>query len=342
MKRILVTGGLGYIGSHTVVELINSGFAVDIIDDLSNSKIEILDQIEKITNIKPKFHQFNLLNRNLLIDLLGNTKFEAIIHFAAFKSVGESMNKALSYYDNNIGSLINVLQAMNECSCQNLIFSSSCTVYGDTRDLPVTEDTITKNATSVYGTTKLMAEKIIADVAKSDDNNFDVIALRYFNPAGAHESGLIGELPSGIPNNLFPYITQTYAGKREELQIFGGDYDTPDGTAIRDYIHVVDLANAHVAAVKRLIDNRSNVNYEFINIGTGMGFSVLEIVKSFENITQKPLSYKIVGRREGDVEQIWADASMAYDKLNWKAQFGINEIVSSAWKWEKNIKELYD
>ncbi len=339
MKNVLVTGGLGYIGSHTVVELMNAGFNVEIIDDLSNSRIEILGQLEKITGVRPVFHQFNILDKDKLANVLAVTDFDAVIHFAAFKSVGESMNNALAYYENNLGTLISLLYGMQNSSLKNLIFSSSCTVYGETKESPITENTPTQEANSVYGTTKLMAERIISDVIASNDNNISAIALRYFNPAGAHETALIGEYPSGIPNNLFPYITQTYAGIREQLNVFGGDYNTPDGTAIRDYIHVVDLAKAHVSAVSKMLVADTDSSLEFINIGTGEGYSVLDVIHAFEDVTERKLNYKIVDRRPGDIEQIWADPSLAKEVLGWTAKYGIKDIVASAWKWEQYLSE---
>jgi len=335
--KILVTGGLGYIGSHTVVELQSTGFDVIIIDNLSNSKIEVLDRITQITGIKPEYHNFDLADKNACeVFFDNNSDIAGIIHFAAYKAVGESVSKPLMYYRNNLESLMNIMDNMIRHSVDNLVFSSSCTVYGQPDILPVTEQAPRKEAESPYGNTKKMAEDIIRDTVYS--SNFKAIALRYFNPVGAHPTALIGELPLGVPNNLMPFITQTAAGIREQLSVFGEDYNTPDGTAIRDYIHVVDLAKAHVIAVNRLVEKKNKLNYEIFNLGTGNGYSVLEVVKSFEKVTNTKLNYKIVGRREGDIEQVWANTDFANNELGWKAEKDIDEMTASAWKFQLALK----
>jgi UDP-glucose 4-epimerase len=338
--KILVTGGTGYIGSHTVVELQNKGYEVVIIDNLSNSNANVVDRIEKITKIRPQFENFNLCDTQKLNSFFEkHQNIDAIIHFAAFKAVGESVQKPLMYYQNNLISLMNILQNMNDGKCENLVFSSSCTVYGQPEKLPVDETAPIQKAMSPYGNTKQIAEEIIQDTIKSNQN-LKSIALRYFNPIGAHESALIGELPIGTPNNLVPFITQTAIGKREILSVFGNDYNTPDGSCIRDYINVVDLAKAHVVAVDRMLNKKSLKNFEFFNLGTGNGYSVLEIIKSFEKVTNQKLNYKIVGRREGDIEQIWAETTIANQVLGWKAEKTLDETMLSAWNWEKNIENL--
>lgn len=335
---ILVTGGTGYIGSHTVVELINAGFETLIVDDLSNSEKEVVDRIEQICGKKPAFLQLDLKDRKNTFELFEKyPNIEAVVHFAAHKAVGESVEKPLMYYENNIGSLINLLNAMNEFKKTNFVFSSSCTVYGQPDILPVTENTPRMEAESPYGNTKKMAEDILRDYALAN-SAFKSIALRYFNPIGAHPSGLIGELPRGIPNNLVPFVTQTAYGLREQLSIFGNDYDTPDGTCIRDYINVVDLSKAHVVAIERLLKKRNKSNYEYFNIGTGKGTTVLEIVKSFEKANSLKLNYKIVDRRPGDIEKIWADTTLANNELGWKAEIGLDETLASAWNWEKKYR----
>ena len=333
MKKILVTGGLGFIGSHTVVELQNEGFDVVIIDDLSNTRIEVLDSITEISGKKPDFHQLDLRNKNEVKQFFNNNAIDGIIHFAAFKAVGESVEKPLDYYENNIGSLVYLLQEMKDRKIDNFIFSSSCTVYGQADELPITENAPIKPAESPYGNTKQIGEEIIKDSCNAYGMN--AIALRYFNPIGAHESTKIGELPIGVPQNLIPYVTQTAAGIREQLSIFGDDYNTPDGTAIRDYIHVVDLAKAHIAALTRLIEKKNNQNFEYFNVGTGKGSSVLEIVKAFESSTGKKLNYKIVGRRAGDITAAYADTTIANKELNWKTNKSLEEALASAWKWQE-------
>ncbi len=332
-RKILVTGGAGYIGSHTVVELQLQGFEVVIIDNLSNSHARVLDRIAEITGIKPEFHRFDLTDWKLTDSFFSSHQdLSGIIHFAAFKAVGESVNDPLTYYRNNLDSLINILQGMKEYKVENLVFSSSCTVYGQPDSLPVKETSPIQEAWSPYGNTKQMSEQILRFAVPA--YGLKTIALRYFNPAGAHESALIGELPLGIPNNLVPFITQTAGGKREFLRVFGSDYDTPDGTAIRDYIHVVDLAKAHIAAVNRMIHCRTKADFEIFNLGTGNGFSVLEVIRSFEKVTGQKLKYKIVERRPGDIEKVWADTSLANEELGWKAEKSIDEMMQSAWKWE--------
>ena len=331
--KILVTGGTGYIGSHTVVELQNDGFEVVIIDNLSNSHADIVDSIEKITGIKPMFEIFDLVDREKTLEFFKrHNDIKGVIHFAALKAVGESVEKPLEYYRNNLDSLINVLDGMRENNIANLVFSSSCTVYGQPDELPVSESAPIKKAESPYGNTKQIAEEIIFDAVKA--TSLKGIALRYFNPIGAHENALIGELPLGIPNNLVPFITQTAFGLREQLSIFGDDYNTPDGTAIRDYIHVVDLAKAHVVAVNRMIKSKMKRDFEIFNLGTGNGYSVLDAIKSFEKVSGKKLNYKIVERREGDIEQVWADPTFSNKELGWKAEKGLDEMMASAWKWE--------
>ncbi|PKP46883.1 MAG: UDP-glucose 4-epimerase GalE [Bacteroidetes bacterium HGW-Bacteroidetes-11] len=335
-KKILVTGGTGFIGSHTVVELQLSGFDVIIVDNLSNSSIDVLDNIATITGIMPGFEQFDLADALLTADFFRRTPtIHGIIHFAAFKAVGESMQKPLDYYRNNLQSLINLLEGMKTNGISNMVFSSSCTVYGQPDELPVTEKAPIKPAWSPYGNTKQMCEDILRFV--TDSHPVRAIALRYFNPIGAHQSALIGELPLGVPNNLVPFITQTAIGNREYLSVFGNDYNTPDGTAIRDYIHVVDIAKAHVIAVERMLGGKSKLNLEIFNLGTGTGYSVLDVINSFERVSGEKLNYKIVPRRPGDVERVWADTRFANDELGWKAEKDLDEMMSSAWKWEKAL-----
>jgi UDP-glucose 4-epimerase len=337
-KKILVTGGTGYIGSHTTVELIKEGFDVVIIDNLYNSEAEVTDRIQKIAGVKPALEVIDVCDREKLdIFFSKNKDIAAIIHFAAYKAVGESVNKPLGYYRNNLLSLINLLDAMKRYGISHLVFSSSCTVYGQPEKLPVTEDAPLQPSTSPYGNTKQVGEEIIRDTAFSDQN-IKAISLRYFNPIGAHPSALIGELPRGVPENLVPYITQTAYGLRDELKVFGNDYDTPDGSCIRDYLHVVDLAKAHVVAVKRLLDGRNKTNYEVFNLGTGKGVSVLEAIKSFERVSGIKLKYNIVGRRAGDIEKIWADPSFANRELGWKTISTLDEAMKTAWDWENKIR----
>lgn len=338
--KILVTGGTGYIGSHTVVELQQSGYDVIVVDDLSNSSIDVLDNIEKITGIKPAFEQLNLSDAAKTDAFFSkNTDIAAIIHFAASKAVGESVQIPLHYYRNNLVSLMNILDCQLKYNIPNIVFSSSCTVYGQPDKLPVTEKTPRKDAESPYGNTKRVNEDILNDGIKAYPQ-LKGIALRYFNPIGAHPSALIGELPLGVPQNLVPFITQAAAGLRDELKVFGDDYDTPDGSAIRDYINVVDLAKAHVVAIERLLQNKNKAGYEIFNLGTGNGYSVLEIVKGFEKSTGVKLNYKIVARRAGDIEKIWADTTYANEELGWKAETGLEETLLSAWNWEKRVRGI--
>ena len=339
-NKILVTGGTGYIGSHTVVELQEAGYEVVVVDNLSNSGIEVLGNIEKITGKKPAFEKFDLSDREKTEDFFKrNTDIEAIIHFAASKAVGESVEKPLHYYRNNLVSLMNLLDCQLKFKIQHIVFSSSCTVYGQPDKLPVTENTPRKDAESPYGNTKRVNEDILNDTIKAHPQ-LKGIALRYFNPIGAHPSALIGELPLGVPQNLVPFITQTAAGIREELKVFGDDYDTPDGSAIRDYINVVDLAKAHVVAIERLLHEKNKQNYEVFNLGTGKGISVLEMVTGFEKATGVKLNYKIVGRRAGDIEKIWADTTFANEELGWKAEKDLEETLLSAWEWEKKVRKI--
>lgn len=332
-KKILVTGGLGFIGSHTVVELQNEGFEVIIIDDLSNSSIQVLENITSITNIKPEFVQLDLKNKSDVHDFFENNSIDGVIHFAASKAVGESVQEPLKYYENNIATLVYILQEMTNRGLDHFIFSSSCTVYGQADVLPITESAPTKKAESPYGNTKQIGEEIIEETTKSKSLN--AIALRYFNPIGAHETALIGELPIGVPQNLIPFVTQTAAGIREKLSVFGDDYPTEDGTAVRDYIHVVDLAQAHIAALKRLIEKKNEKAFEFYNVGTGNGSSVLQIIKAFEKATGTSLNYQVVERREGDITAAYADTRLANEKLNWKAKKTLESALESAWKWQK-------
>lgn len=338
-KKILVTGGTGYIGSHTAVELINEGFDVVIVDNLSNSSIDMLYGIEKITGVLPAFEEFDLCDQDKVKSLFKkHPDISAIIHFAASKAVGESVEKPLLYYRNNILSLLNLLEEMKVSNAKSMVFSSSCTVYGQPDKLPVTEDAPIKKANSPYGNTKQISEEILYDTIHAG-KDIKAIALRYFNPIGAHPSALIGELPIGVPQNLVPFITQTAMGIREQLKVFGNDYNTPDGSCIRDYIHVVDLARAHVVAIKRLLDGKTKSGFEIFNLGTGRGVSVLEMINTFEKISGVKLNYKIVDRREGDIEQVWANTTYANNELGWKAQSSLEETVLSAWNWEKYYRE---
>lgn len=338
-KKILVTGGTGYIGSHTVVELQQSGYEVVIIDDLSNSNIEVIDGIERITGIRPVFVKLDLKDqeglRNVLVDTPG---IKGIIHFAASKAVGESVQKPLPYYRNNIVTLINLLGLMPEFGIEAFVFSSSCTVYGQPDILPVTEDAPVKPAMSPYGNTKQISEEIIRDTIHAGMPVKSII-LRYFNPIGAHPSAEIGELPNGVPQNLVPFITQTAIGIREELSVFGNDYNTPDGSCVRDFINVVDLAKAHVIAINRLLESKSDAPLEIYNLGTGTGVSVLELIKTFEESTGVKVHYKISGRREGDIEKVWADAGHANRMLGWAAKESLKDTIVSAWNWQKRLHE---
>lgn len=338
MSKILVTGGTGFIGSHTVVELHNAGYTPVIIDNLSNSNIQILDQIAKITGVRPEFHEFDLCDEAKTHAFVqANPDITGIIHFAASKAVGESVEQPLKYYHNNFFSLINLLNAYRGKPI-NFVFSSSCTVYGEPDTLPVTEAAPVKQAASPYGNTKQISEEILAEVSAAY-GNYNTIALRYFNPVGAHSSALIGELPIGVPQNLLPFITQTAIGKREKLTVFGGDYDTPDGSCIRDYIHVVDLAKAHVAAIRLLEKGNPNGNYDVFNVGTGKGYSVLEAIAAFEKASGQKLNYVIGPRRDGDIIRVWGDVTKSTAQLGWKAELGIDEMMASAWAWEKYLQE---
>ena len=335
--KILVTGGLGYIGSHTVVELIINNYEVVIIDNLSNSELFILENIEKITGIRPIFYNTDLNDFNETNNILKEHKIDGVIHFAAFKSVSDSVKNPIKYYNNNLNSLINLLKSMKENHVSNFVFSSSCTVYGMPDKLPVSESASFKNAESPYAATKQISEKIIKDFINSE-NQISSISLRYFNPVGAHESSLIGELPKGIPDNLVPYITQTAAGIRDELSVFGNDYNTKDGTAVRDYIHVEDLAEAHLKALCFLFESKDQKNYEFFNVGTGVGYSVLDVINSFEKVNNIKLKYSIKGRRDGDIEEIYSDITKSKNILKWVSKKSLDDMMSSAWKWQKKIE----
>lgn len=334
--KILVTGGTGYIGSHTVVELQKKGFEVIIVDNLSNSYANVVDKIEQISGIRPAFEEFDLTDNEKTDDFFNrHPDLNGIIHFAAYKAVGESVNDPLMYYRNNLGSLVNILENMKTHKIENLVFSSSCTVYGQPEILPVSEGSPILKAMSPYGNTKQISEEVITDT--SSVTEIKAIILRYFNPIGAHDTALIGELPLGVPSNLVPFITQTAIGMREQLSVFGSDYNTPDGTAIRDYIHVVDLAQAHVVAVERMINKIGKKNVEIFNLGTGNGFSVLEVINSFEKVTKEKLNYKIVDRRAGDIEIVYADTTFANNELGWKAKKSLDEMMLSSWNWEKAL-----
>ena len=332
MKKILVTGGLGFIGSHTVVELQQAGYEVVIIDNLYNSKIEVLDRIISITGIKPSYFNIDLRNKTAVKDFFNTNKVDGIIHFAASKAVGESVKNPLLYYENNISTLVYLLQEMKKHQLSNFIFSSSCTVYGQADELPITENAPVKSAESPYGNTKQIGEEIIKESCKA--NGLKAIALRYFNPIGAHETAIIGELPLGVPQNLIPFVTQTAAGIRKELSVFGDDYPTKDGTAVRDYIHVVDLAKAHIAALERLLNNGNKKDFEVFNVGTGTGSSVLEVIKAFEKVSNTTLNYKIVARREGDITSAYADTTLAKVELGWETEKTLEQALLAAWKWQ--------
>ena len=336
MGKILVTGGTGYIGAHTVVELQNNGYEVVIVDNLSNSDIKILTQIETITGKKPAFVKLDLRDKSSIVEFLKeHTDISGVIHFAASKSVSESVKNPLFYYDNNISTLVNLLNSLAGKPV-NFVFSSSCTVYGEPDTLPVTEQAPIKKAESPYGNTKQIGEEILKETANAADD-LKVIALRYFNPVGAHQSALIGELPNGVPQNLVPFITQTAIGKREQLTVFGDNFETPDGSCIRDFIHVVDLAKAHVAAIKRMEAKQMATAYEVFNVGTGNGYSVLELIHTFEKVTGKQLNYRIGPPRDGDIVKIWGDVNLAEKELNWKAENDLTSMLSSAWAWENYI-----
>lgn len=333
-KKILVTGGTGYIGSHTVVELQQLGHEVYIIDNLSNSKIEILDQIEKITGIKPHFEKIEMCDAEMMNDYFQrHQQIDAVVHFAAVLQVDESVREPLKYYRNNLQSTVNLLDCMKRYSINNIVFSSSCTVYGNPDVLPVDETAPVKKAMSPYGNTKQMCEEIIENVCNT--NWLKAVTLRYFNPIGAHDSALIGEVQHGVPHHLIPYITETASGKREKLNVFGGDYNTHDGTCVRDYIHVVDIAKAHISAIELLLNNKNTSAYEVYNIGTGVGYSVLDIINAFEKATGIKINFEIVSRRPGDVEAVYANTSLANAKLLWKAERDIENMMKTAWSWEQ-------
>jgi UDP-glucose 4-epimerase len=341
-KNVLVTGGLGFIGSHTVVALYEAGFNPVIVDNLSNSKIGILDHIQHISKQSPKFYEEDVLHNLDMEYILKKESISAVIHFAAYKSVSESLNDPLSYYENNVSGLINLLSAMKKTGCNKIVFSSSCTVYGEPDIIPVDEQSPVKQATTAYGSTKQVCEIILRD-----NTWLDSIALRYFNPVGGHESGMLGELPLGTPNNLVPYLTQTAAGIRKQLTVFGDDYDTRDGSCIRDFIHVMDLAEAHVKAIERLFDEDRDRdkemktpdanNFEVFNVGTGNGYTVLELIDKFEEINGVKVNYKIGPRRDGDIVRIWADTTKSYNVLGWQAKRGLDEMVRDSWAWQQNL-----
>jgi len=334
-NHVLVTGGAGYIGSHTVVELLQAGFKVTVIDTLERSEFKIIESIEQITKTKIDFHKIDCLDRSALDDLFTQNRFSAVIHFAAYKSVNESVEEPISYYKNNVGTLLTLLEVMKKHQVNDLIFSSSCTVYGQPDDIPVDESAPFKRAESPYGATKQMCERILEDAATV---GFRVISLRYFNPIGAHESALIGELPIGVPNNLVPYVTQTAAGVREKLTVFGDDYDTPDGSCVRDFIHVVDLANAHVKAIEYVEKRKEEKLFDAFNVGTGIGVSVLELVKKFIEVTGVNLPYTIGPRRPGDVEKVYADPKKLTRAFAWKARYSLGDALLHAWNWEKKLR----
>ena len=338
--KILVTGGLGYIGSHTVVALSEAGYEVVIVDNLSNTRIEVLEGIESIIGRRPAFYELDLRNELQVVELFDKEpSIEGVIHFAASKAVGESVENPLLYYENNLSAFIYLLKQLVVKPKSHLIFSSSCTVYGQADVMPITEKAPIKIAESPYGNTKQIGEEILKDTVKVS-SGLSAIALRYFNPIGAHASAKIGELPLGIPQNLVPFITQTAAGLRKELAVFGDDYPTPDGTCIRDYIHVVDLAEAHVAALTRLVKGESSSEYEVFNLGTGKGSSVLEVIESFEKVSRSKLPYRIAGRREGDVIQAFADTEKANSVLGWKSKYSLDDALASAWAWERKLRNL--
>jgi UDP-glucose 4-epimerase len=337
-RKVIVTGGTGYIGSHTVVELIVAGYEPVIIDNLYNSDRTVLEGIRAITGVTPKFWEYDLCDGQKLEEVFrAEGKVDAIIHFAAYKAVGESVRKPLDYYRNNLTSLMNLLAAMERHDTPALVFSSSCTVYGQPDTLPVTEASPVKEATSPYGYTKQAGEIIIRNTIAVRPNH-KAVSLRYFNPIGAHPTAFIGELPRGVPENLVPYITQTAIGLRDELKVFGTDYDTPDGSCIRDYLHVVDLAKAHVMALRRMLEGENKAGYEVFNLGMGRGVSVLEAIAAFETATGVKLKYNVTGRRAGDIEKIWADPSLANRELGWKTQISIGEAMETAWRWENRLK----
>lgn len=336
-KKILVTGGAGYIGSHTVVALHKAGYEAVIVDNFSNSSKSVLEGLQKITGSQPTLYELDCNNREAMQEVFKKERgIEGVIHFAAFKAVGESVNEPLKYYQNNLGSLLVLLELMEEHGVKNLVFSSSCTVYGQPEKLPVTEETPTQPASSPYGRTKQMCEDILSDLTKSK-SPVRSVALRYFNPIGAHESALIGELPNGVPNNLIPFVTQTAAGIREELTVFGNDYNTSDGTCVRDYIHVMDLAEAHIKAFEFLDKVAEESFYDTVNVGTGNGNTVLEVINAFEKVSGQKLNYRIGERRSGDVEKVWANVDKANNKLDWQARYDIERSLADAWRWQQQL-----
>ena len=335
---ILVTGGVGFIGSHTVVELQNAGYDVVVLDNLCNANPKVLDRIEAITGKKVPFYQADIRDREALNEIFDKESIDSVIHFAGLKAVGESVQKPLEYYDNNISGTLVLVDVMRQHGCKNIIFSSSATVYGDPAFVPITEECPKGVCTNPYGWTKSMLEQILSDIQKAD-NEWNVVLLRYFNPIGAHKSGTIGENPNGIPNNLMPYITQVAVGKREELGVFGDDYDTPDGTGVRDYIHVVDLALGHVKALKKI---EEKAGLKIYNLGTGCGYSVLDVVHNFEKASKVKIPYSIKPRRAGDIATCYADAAKAKEELGWEAQYGILEMCEDSWRWQKNNPNGYD
>lgn len=335
---ILITGGAGYIGSHTCVELINAGAELVVVDNLSNSKLEALNRVEKITGKKVVFYHVDIRDKKSMRTVFDKHAIEAVIHFAGLKAVGESTEQPLRYYDNNIAGTLALCEVMTEKGVRNLVFSSSATVYGESKVMPIKEDCPVAVATNPYGASKLMIEMILRDLQKTDIR-WSIAILRYFNPIGAHESGLIGEDPSGLPNNLMPYITQVAVGKRECLSVFGGDYETSDGTGIRDYIHVVDLAKGHLSALNYILRSKGVLT---VNLGTGVGYSVLELIQAFEAASNKKIAYKIVSRRTGDVACCYADTTFAKDVLNWSTTLGIGKMCEDAWRWQSNNPNGYN
>ncbi len=336
MKKILVTGGTGYIGSHTCVELINQGYLPIIADNLSNSKENVVDKIQEITGVRPVFYKVDILDEVGLSKIFAEHDIQAVIHFAGLKAVGESVKVPLKYYNNNITGTVNLLEVMKKYNVKNIIFSSSATVYGDPKEVPIKETAPTGGCTNPYGKTKYFIEEILKDLYVSD-NSFNIALLRYFNPVGAHESGLIGENPNGIPNNLMPYITQVAIGIRPHLNVFGNDYDTPDGTGVRDYIHVVDLAMGHICALKKLESVSNGVH--IYNLGTGVGYSVLDMVHAFSEVLGRPLPYKIVERRPGDIAKCWADPEKAERELGFKARFDLKKMCEDSWNFQQKLKD---
>ena len=328
-KKILVTGGAGYIGSHTVVELLEAGYEVSVIDSLCNSSAEALKRVEKITGKKVSFYEDDIRDRKALDQIFGREEPFAVIHFAGLKAVGESVEKPLMYYENNIGGTLTLLEAMTAAGCKNMVFSSSATVYGKPKSVPIREDFPT-SFTNPYGATKLMIEDILKDIYKAD-KTWNVILLRYFNPIGAHESGLIGEDPKGIPNNLLPYIAQVATGRLKKVSVFGNDYDTKDGTGVRDYIHVVDLAKGHIKALEKIEETPGLKTY---NLGTGKGYSVLEIIEAFKKASGRDIPYEFAPRRSGDIDMCYADPSLAYEELGWRAEYGIEKMCADTWRWQ--------